>query len=704
MVSALALPPRRLAHHELPVGGYADVATRGHPEQILPSQFALDDMEFLRRFAQHELLFFRREEPHAQTREELVLLLDQGVRTWGDVRLLLTAAVFAFGKLAARRGIAFRVAATSGRGEPVDPLAAGAEVLADLLEASDLSPNPGLAVERVLEEPALARDVVLLTQPRNLCEQDVAAAARCVRPGTRLFALAADAAGGVQLSELRHGVPVKLSRFRVDLSAAPALRPAEKPVTTGAWSGAVEPVGFPFRFGVSGALHHFDFDAAGEWLMTVSDHGMLHLFKVDGSQAEVVPRPVVSGAALAEPRLVLGVAGGFVLCGRVGPEQFVVHYDLGRRTCALHRVGSAIGTTEWQWYYYPQLHTVVMAAPHPVECRGVDLESGACHPPQARNLDSRGWRAATACQLAHQWRLPPPHVHLGGDNSPRPRGKPWVNLVSATGTVSLMGGSPSWPPFTPLADGRPMLRGCRLIFARHGADKLAVIAGRSAEPGGVGLHVFQGPAGIPVFEHWPTNLLPAGIALSADGRLLAYQTDANRLAVHDLGRPGRLSLTPRGRFHNNVAVQLGGQWLRIKVGSFDHLVRWDGDQLGLEKGAAAVRAYLRTSLAGSSRSVEAGPVAPENLPSRVRHDAGRFRTMARSRVLAVVDVYGQVAVFDLAGELICMLFVYRQQIAAWMPDGTRYGPASLTGGPATPDALGKLAQALRAASQWGVTP
>ena len=76
------------------------MATRGRPEQILPSQFAIDDIEFLRRFAENELLYFHREEPHAPVTEELVLLIDQGVRTWGRVRHALVASALAFGKLA----------------------------------------------------------------------------------------------------------------------------------------------------------------------------------------------------------------------------------------------------------------------------------------------------------------------------------------------------------------------------------------------------------------------------------------------------------------------------------------------------------------------------------------------------------------------------------------------------------------------------
>src|SRR5205823_4691807 len=116
------------------------------------SQFALDDLEFVRRYAEKELLYFRREEPHARTEEELIVLLDQGVRTWGDVRLVLSAAVLALGRLAGRRGIRFRVAVTSSGERAADPLQLATEALGKLLEASDLTPHPGLALERVLEE------------------------------------------------------------------------------------------------------------------------------------------------------------------------------------------------------------------------------------------------------------------------------------------------------------------------------------------------------------------------------------------------------------------------------------------------------------------------------------------------------------------------------------------------------------------------
>ena len=60
--AVLSIPSRRLDRRELRGGGYTDITTRGAPERILPIQFALDGEEFLRRFSEHELLYFHREE------------------------------------------------------------------------------------------------------------------------------------------------------------------------------------------------------------------------------------------------------------------------------------------------------------------------------------------------------------------------------------------------------------------------------------------------------------------------------------------------------------------------------------------------------------------------------------------------------------------------------------------------------------------
>src|SRR5262249_55986740 len=149
------------------------------------------------------------------------------------------------------------------------PVEADPETFGRCVEASDLSANPGLALERVLEQRLTgARDVVLLTHPRNLREEEVRAAALCAGKETRLLALALDGHGSASLSKLRHGVPVPLRQFRVDLHAAEPPPPPPRAASSSPWRGAVDPIGHPFRFGADGAIGpwHFDFDYEGRWL------------------------------------------------------------------------------------------------------------------------------------------------------------------------------------------------------------------------------------------------------------------------------------------------------------------------------------------------------------------------------------------------------------------------------------------------------
>ncbi len=67
-----------------------------------------------------------------------------------------------------------------------------------------------------------------------------------------------------------------------------------------------------------------------------------------------------------------------------------------------------------------------------------------------------------------------------------------------------------------------------------------------------------------------------------------------------------------------------------------------------------------------------------------------------------MDRFSQVALFEHDGTLVCMFFAFRQQIAAWMPDGTCYGPVELLGRPATPGAAETIGEALHAAWERGV--
>src|SRR5581483_9623044 len=226
----------------------------------------------------------------------------------------LAAAALALARQAHARKVPCTLAATSNGGRPVEFLGEAVEALGRLLEASDLSADPGLALETLLEKPSPAyRDIVLLTHPRSLREPDVLGAARRVGRHDRLFAVCLDGAGRVEVSELRHGAPVRLRSFRVEFEPARA-KPVPEPVDSeaapqAAWTGDVEPIPFPFRMGTDGNLHHIDFDHDGRHLLTVSGPGLIHVWSPDGTRRECLPRPVYNGMPLGVFQGLLGVAG-----------------------------------------------------------------------------------------------------------------------------------------------------------------------------------------------------------------------------------------------------------------------------------------------------------------------------------------------------------------------------------------------------------
>jgi hypothetical protein len=702
--SALSLPPRRLTDRQLPLGGYADVSTRGQPEQLLPSQFALDDLEFVRRYAEHELLYFRREEPYVQVREELVVLLDQGVRTWGDIRLVLAAAVLALGKLAVRRKLPLLLAATSAGGQLFDPLQEPAETINNLVEASDLTANPGLALECVLEEPATsARDVVLLTHPRSLKEDDVSAAARRVGEGVRLFALAVDGHGSAALSEFRHGTPLPLGRFQVDMERRP--EQVATVATAGApdapWSGDVEPVGFPFRFGVGGGpeVPLFDFDRSGEWILQVGPHGLLHAWRVDWSRWEVLPRPLVNGSVLTTIQAVLGVAGGFVVGGEVQGEWVAAHYDFTARNCRVYRLGGPL-KPPIRWQYFAGSHCVV------VDARllrfGLQLSTGEHAFWSECSAEARGNEVAlAACRLAAKYPSSPPFLAVASDPLQDPTQPRTLVYSSATGSLRVIAGPFVWDTFTPQMDGQPLLQGGQVLDAMLQTNVLAV---RVKQPSGRHfVHLFRGPEGtllatVPLEER-------AGVwMLSPDGRRLARHIGQRRIEVRTVGSDDGLTRTPPGKFHSHLEVELGEMWLTIGVGKLTHLIRWDQGRLECHPSQESKNVFLGRKLPSALLAGCSVRAMPGHVPPGARYDPKRFVAAASSNLVAVVDTFGHVVLFENTGELVCMFFTFRTGVAAWLPDGTRACSRSaglFFNGTATPGADERIGQALLQAWQRG---
>jgi hypothetical protein len=704
LVSALTLPPRRLTNPELPVGGYADVTTHGQPDQVLPGQFALEAEEFLRRFAERELLYFRREEPHARVKQELVVLLDQGVRTWGDVRLVLSAAALALGKQAARSGTALLFAATSTGGEVCDPLQTEEETLGRMLDASDLTPHPGLALERVLAEPAAgARDVVLLTHTRSLKEADVSAAARLVRPGVRLFAVALDEAGNAELCEMRRGAAVKVRQFRVDFSLLAAPPEEERtitpPTTSGLWQGHVEPIPFPFRFGVCSSIAKgcFDFDYEGDWLLTASRDGMLHAWRTEGGGMEVLPRPMVDGQLVTHLEAVVGVAGGFVLLGRLNDQVAVVHYDFRDRTCTAYGLDRETKQlSHWELHYARQYHSVIAFSPTR-QAYALDLGTGD----RFSSRDGGGGRVKEAFRAWERGGLPARRLLFANALSPNASHglHPLLYLDPDRGRVHVHRMTPAWEPFTPQANGRPALKDCQVLEAQCSGTTLALLVGRQGLGGERRLWLFQAPQGIPVGEYsFPQN--HANFVLSPDGKRLARQLGECTFEGRKVDGDPQLFVTRKGGFSQHAFFVLGPRWLLLRTGKYHaYLARWDRTTLELEVSSTGPESLLIEKFKYRPKWIPGVAAHKRQLAELAAYDPKRFVAGAETTVIAVGDRFGQVAIFDKAGKLVCMFFAFAAQVAVWMPDGTCYGPAPFTGSPPTPGALEKIGRALRQASE-----
>lgn len=687
MISALTLPPRRVMFTELPVGGYSSVTNRGHPDQILPSEFAVDELEFLRRYAENELLYYRREEPQSQVREDLVVLLDQGVRTWGEPRLALSAAAVALGSRAVRRGMPVKYAATSNGGEPTE------EDIGDLLEASDLSANPGLALERVLEEPALEnRDVVLLTHPRALLEDDVRIASRRAPQHVRLFALCIDEQCSAELFELRRGESVSLRRFQL---ARPApTRPEQVAAEKNApWKGPVEPVPLPFHIGLVGPVRQMAMDTQGLHLFTVSNHGYLHAWPLDGSSPELLPRPRGENEVLKELVTLTGVSGGVVSLHSDGARLQGHSYDAVARRVAELRGLEQLSATTVACDYLPEHHSLIVR--EPVGAREVLA------------LDGRSTSEARAQYAAHEGPLPPrlnivsqpPDKFLLEANTAPAQGAKanWLVYHAAEGKLAVLTGQAVWRAWRPRSDGGLLLKGAVVIEAVLAGETLGLRVNRE---GREHVMLFRGPEWQFLGEFNTQNDL-RGLAISADGKQFAFLSKpASVVCFRVLEVPVRTARVAGGNYHTQLEVSVGDAWLTCYGGKFTHLLRWDRERLEIaflqgqrdigqfiqrKKDAAALNPRMTTLRAG-----RAGPC---------RYDMTRFQRYGYSPrgLLIASDNLGQLCVFDKQEALVAMFFVYRGTVAGWLPDGTCYGPSSITGSPTTPDALGKIGRALKLA-------
>ncbi len=477
-----------------------------------------------------------------------------------------------------------------------------------------------------MEDRGSPRDVVLLTHPRSLTEPEVIEAAS--RPGaedgTRLFAVSVNTGGEVELAELRRGRPVRLSRCRVELgeatSPAPPRQSSAGAAPRTAWRGDVEPIPFPFRCGLPGPVvdsgdpgcRFLDFDQSGERILVMIRYGLLSTFRLDGTDAEMLPRPIVNGEVLRPIKSVIGIAAGFVLLGGRPERPVLAHYDFPTRTCAIHALENLCPPAAL--VYYPDLHTIVGNAMAGGKGFVVNLaESG----PSA----SRTWRAEQAVQRAGTgkalyplpaayWLLrsaqsTDPLAHLPIDLDPR-TGLP-IDLDPRTGTLAYRGLYGEGRSLTPMSDGSPALRGARLEAASQGGEVLAIKVSGSVEAD----LWFVSMARAAVIGSLPSRLPEPdlrSLALSRDGARFARRVGNAWVEVRDV--PG-----------DRPAVQTAGQetlWIHSALLGRSCLLVREFDQSGPRRAVARPDPMGRREAGRGARRSRPG------LPA----DRGRLRRVA----------------------------------------------------------------------------
>ena len=252
-------------------------------------------------------------------------------------------------------------------------------------------------------------------------------------------------------------------------------------------------------------------------------------------------------------------------------------------------------------------------------------------------------------------------------------------------------------------DGSPALKGGELVRALQGGDVLAILVVES----GAGRHStffpFPGPRVIGAFP-LPDRPVGTAFALTRDGQRFARPLDSRRLEVRDVpGDQPPLLVTPARRCVDPFrdAGKVVSYWCReFDLGGprrarFSWLIRWDQGWLDLILHEADSLLDQLGGVVAVSRSVPAGNHG-------LGYDPDRFVQMIESRGLRIlIDRYNHLVVLGRGGELVCMMFVSCREFAAWLPDGTMFGPRRLIGGEPTPGASERIAAALKRAEQGG---
>lgn len=416
--------------------------------------------------------------------------------------------------------------------------------------------------------------------------------------------------------------------------------------------------------------------------------------------------------ALKNVEEVLGVHGGFVVCGhmpnplksasfqiqgglgqsvRLDPQAetipIAVHYDFRTRRVASWLMLSN-RTSPGRWFYFHDLHSVAYCDGG--GARALDLETGGFYPSEGADVS-----IASRARIAIDRGGMDPHRALPANSFPGQTS--WREFDRKTGRLGLRNIPPWSEAIIPISDGEPVLRDASIVDVQFAGEILAVhaVLDRRRDRR---ILLIRGPRPqitreIVPHEHYPP------MYLSADGKYLAVKTNHHEVSVFatDSGAEA-LAIMEAGGCHSNVEITTGQQWLLISFGKCQHMFRWDGKTITHGYARADADEFLNRALGGIT--VKRKSIATR-LNSITGCDPARFKsypgytTTTAVTLNAIVDHFGQVAVLSQTGDrLIALIAVHRNKAAIWLPDGTRWGEPELAG-ESSPGASERIARVLK---------
>lgn len=287
--AVVSLPRPASEPHDLPLGGYSDIANRGALDRLLVSELAQDPDILAVRVALNEALYLRRESPPRQPARRRAILVDVGIRLWGVPRVFAHSVALAFAMQAGRDA---RIEIFTARDGNLAPASLDhAKGLVDLLGRLSPSPHPGAALAEFLKQfvadDEVGTDCIFITTPAVWADREFQKAI-AAEAAAEFYVATVDREGRYELFTRSPAGTRQLHRARLDLNRLLAASPesssrAQQLLSqrSGRLPLILRQHPFPLRLAVSAKLENSLYDPASGLIAHTNDGHLVRWPKPD---------------------------------------------------------------------------------------------------------------------------------------------------------------------------------------------------------------------------------------------------------------------------------------------------------------------------------------------------------------------------------------------------------------------------------------